>query len=227
MSSSQATANSAKTAEENAGFYYVFQIFVHFFVFYSRQGLYGMTEEQVIAKLGHRQRGMGAVATGHGTGTCTPAGTGFEIRSQGIANTGNEVALGSLGNNTCIDEDDVRIAEHVDNLNDNTFLVVYDRKACTRSVVRSNRRQNNARNTTHESSYCFCRINGSTTASADNDVTTCFCTMCYSRINGFHRALIVEFGIYHFFFYACQCGFYTVSNAALIMFRANEQEFIA
>ena len=55
MGSSQTAADSAESAEVNAGFDDVFQVFVHFVAVYRFQSLDGMFEEEVIAELGHSQ----------------------------------------------------------------------------------------------------------------------------------------------------------------------------
>ena len=135
MGSSQTAADGAEPAEVNAGFDDVFQIFVHFIAVYSFQSLDGMIEEEVIAEFCHGQRRMGAVAPCHGAGTGTPAGAGFKIRSQSIAHAGYEEFARCLGNDACIDEDDVGVADHVDDFDDDAFFIVDDGKAGAGSIV--------------------------------------------------------------------------------------------
>ena len=108
-----------------------------------------MIEEEVIAEFCHGQRRMGAVAPCHGAGTGTPAGAGFKIRSQSITHAGYEEFARCLGNDACIDEDDVGVADHVDDFDDDTFFIVDDGKAGAGSIVGCDGRDDDTGNAAH------------------------------------------------------------------------------
>ena len=145
MRRSQAAVFKTDAAQIYAGFDDGFQFRRDDVLFYSFQGFQRILEERLIAQFGQSQGRHGALAAGHGLCAAAVAGTGFKIRRQGVAHTGNEIMLRSLGNDSRIDEDDVGVAVHHEGLDDHAFIVINDSYAAAWRVVRRNRRNNDRR----------------------------------------------------------------------------------
>ena len=142
MRRSQAAVFKADAAQIYAGFDDGFQFRRDDVLFYSFQGFQRILEKGLIAQFRQSQGRHGALAAGHGLCAAAVAGTGFKIRRQGVAHTGNEIMLRSLGNDSRIDEDDVGVAVHHEGLDDHAFIVINDSYAAAWRVVRRNRRNN-------------------------------------------------------------------------------------